>query len=53
MVITFMKSLGTDKVLMYARFDDSTKDFPIDTKFAQVGIIKNPENIFWSRSNFY
>mgnify|MGYP003314166013 CR=1 FL=1 len=35
--------LGTDKVLMYARFDDSTKDFPIDTKFAQVGIIKNPE----------
>ena len=28
---------------MYARFDDSTKDFPIDTKFAQVGIIKNPE----------
>ena len=37
------KELGTDKVLMYARFDDSTKDFPIDTKFAQVGIIKNPE----------
>jgi hypothetical protein len=35
--------LGTDKVLMYARFDDSTKDFPIDTKFSQVGIIKNPE----------
>ena len=37
------KELGTDKVLLYARFDDSTKDFPIDTKFAQVGIIKNPE----------
>ena len=37
------EELGTDKVLMYARFDDSTKDFPIDTKFAQVGIIKNPE----------
>ena len=37
------KELGTDKVLLYARFDDSTKDFPIDTKFVQVGIIKNPE----------
>ena len=37
------EELGTDKVLMYARFDDSTKDFPIDTKFSQVGIIKNPE----------
>ena len=37
------KELGADKVLLYARFDDSTKDFPIDTKFAQVGIIKNPE----------
>jgi hypothetical protein len=35
--------LGTDKVLVYARFDDSTKDFPTDTKFAQVGIIKNPK----------
>ena len=34
--------LGTDKVLVYARFDDSSKDFPIDTKFCQVGIIKNP-----------
>ena len=34
--------MGTDKVLVYARFDDSTKDFPTDTKFAQVGIIKNP-----------
>lgn len=37
--------LGADKVLLYARFDDSTKDFPIDTKFAQVGIIKNPTSI--------
>jgi hypothetical protein len=36
------KELGADKVLVYARFDDSTKDFPIDSKFAQVGIIKNP-----------
>ena len=34
--------LGTDKVIIYARFDDSTKDFPIDTKFAQVGVVKNP-----------
>jgi len=34
--------LGSDKVLIYARFDDSTKDFPVDTSFAQVGIIKNP-----------
>jgi hypothetical protein len=39
------KELGTDKVLIYARFDDSTKDFPIDTKFAQVGIVKNPTSI--------
>lgn len=35
--------LGSDKVLIYARFDDSTKDFPIDTKFSQVGILKNPQ----------
>ena len=34
--------LGTDKVLVYARFDDSTKDFPTVTQFSQVGIIKNP-----------
>ena len=37
------EELGADKVLLYARFDDSTKDFPTDTKFSQVGIIKNPE----------
>jgi hypothetical protein len=37
------KELGADRVLMYARFDDSTKDFPVDTKFSQIGIIKNPE----------
>jgi hypothetical protein len=36
------KELGTDRVLVYARFDDSTKDFPIDTSFAQIGILKNP-----------
>ena len=34
--------LGTDEIIVYARFDDSTKDFPIDTKFGQVGIVKNP-----------
>ena len=47
--------LGSDKVLIYARFDDSTKDFPIDTSFAQVGIIKNPtavgtDNIYTSNT---
>lgn len=36
------KELGADKVLIYARFDDSSRDFPTDTKFAQVGILKNP-----------
>ena len=35
--------LGADKVLIYTRFDSSTKDFPVDTKFAQIGIIKNPK----------
>jgi hypothetical protein len=39
------KELGTDKVLIYARFDDSTKDFPTDAKFAQIGILKNPTSI--------
>ena len=34
--------LGTDKVIIYARFDDSTNDFPINTQFAQIGIVKNP-----------
>ena len=37
--------LGTDRVIVYARFDDSTKDFPIDTKFGQVGIVKNPTKV--------
>jgi hypothetical protein len=36
------KELGSDKVLMYARFDDSTKDFPADTTFAQIGLVRNP-----------
>ena len=39
------KELGADKVLVYARFDDSTRDFPIDTNFAQIGIVKNPTSI--------
>ena len=39
------RELGTDKVLVYARFDDSTKDFPVDTSFAQVSIVKNPTSI--------
>ena len=39
------KELGTDKLLIYARFDDSTKDFPTDTKFGQLSIIKNPTSI--------
>ena len=46
------EELGTDRVLMYARFDDSTKDFPIDTKFAQVGIIKNPETFAGAGTTF-
>ena len=45
------KELGTDRVLIYARFDDSTKDFPSDTKFAQVGIVKNPTQV--GTSNTY
>jgi hypothetical protein len=36
------KELGTDRVLIYARFDDSTKDFPTDSSFSQIGILKNP-----------
>jgi len=36
------EELGTDRVLVYARFDDSTQDFPTDTKFAQIGLIRNP-----------
>ena len=36
------KELGADRVLVYARFDDSVKDFPSDTVFSQIGIVKNP-----------
>lgn len=45
------KELGADKVLIYARFDDSTKDFPVNTKFSQVGIVKNP-TVIGSSSTF-
>ena len=34
------EELGTDRVLVYARFDDSTKDFPLDTRFAQIELLK-------------
>ena len=30
------REMGSDKVLIYSRFDDSSKDFPTDTKFAQL-----------------
>jgi len=36
--------LGADKVLIYARFDD-IGDFPTSTKFAQVGLLKNPLSV--------
>lgn len=44
--------LGTDKVLIYSRFDDSTKDFPLDTTFAQIGVLKNPTAIGSATSIF-
>lgn len=39
------KELGADRILLYTRFDDSNKDFPTDTKFSQIGIIKNPKTL--------
>ena len=44
--------LGADKILVYARFDDSTRDFPTDTTFAQIGIVKNPTTIGTASSIF-
>ena len=38
------KELGADKVMIYSRFDDSSRDFPTNTKFCQIGILKNPTN---------
>ena len=46
------KELGADRVLIYARFDDSTRDFPTDTTFSQVGIVKNPST-FSSKSTIF
>ena len=51
------EELGADKVLVYARFDDSTKDYPTDAKFSQVGIIRNPstyasKNIIYTGSDY-
>jgi hypothetical protein len=39
------KELGADRVLLYSRFDSSTRDFPTDSKFSQIGILKNPQVI--------
>ena len=39
------EELGTDRVLCYARFGGDNKDFPVDTKFAQVTLVKNPTSI--------
>lgn len=44
--------LGSDRVLIYSRFDDSSRQFPLDTQFAQIGIIKNPTIIGSSSSIF-
>lgn len=44
--------LGSDKILIYSRFDDSTKDFPVDTKFAQVGILQNPKQLNFRTENY-
>ena len=45
------QELGTDKVLLYARFDDSDRDFPVTTQFSQIGIIKNPQE--YSNTSVY
>jgi len=46
------EELGADRVLVYARFDDSTRDFPTNTRFAQVGIVKNPKQYSSDTINF-
>ncbi len=46
------KELGADRVLIYARFDDSTRDFPTDTTFSEVGLIKNPST-FSSKNTIF
>jgi len=45
------KELGADRIMIYARFDSSTRNFPIDTKFCQVGILKDPTK-FTSQDSF-
>ena len=39
------EELGTDRVLVYARFGGDNKDFPLTSKFAQVELVKNPTSI--------
>ena len=40
------RELGSDRVLVFARFDTSTtNDFPTNTSFSQIGILKNPTSI--------
>ena len=46
------KELGADRVLVYSRFDDSTRDFPTNSAFAQVGIVKNPKTFSAIGSTF-
>lgn len=44
--------LGAERVILYARFDDSTRNYPINTKFCQIGVIKNPTD-FVTDQTFY
>ena len=39
------EELGSDRVLLYGKFSSETggKEFPDDSKFAQIGLLKNPE----------
>tara|TARA_R100001463_G_scaffold26684_2_gene62329 strand:- start:2384 stop:3955 length:1572 start_codon:yes stop_codon:yes gene_type:complete len=46
------KELGTDKVLIYTRFDASSYDFASDTKFAQVGLMRNPTAVGAAGTNY-
>jgi len=46
------QELGADRVLLYSRFDDSSLDFPTDTKFSQVSLIKNPSE-YSSKEIYY
>jgi len=46
------KELGADRVMVYSRFDDSTRDFPTNTKFSQVGILKDPKEYASLSTNY-